>query len=234
VRDTGVGIPADRQVAIFEAFEQADTQAARVVGGVGLGLAISRRLAQAMGGEIALSSRVGEGSRFTLSLPCRPAPGSIVAPSPSALSSAAPRRVLLAEDNATIAILLTRMLGRLGHDVHHVTDGRAAIAAARTMRFDIAVFDLRMPDVDGIDAACAIRRDTPDDPLPVLVLTAEAIGGQAEVKRHPEIADCLAKPIDWKALEASIQRHARCPVTSRGASTGERRGIAPIQRAANG
>jgi hypothetical protein len=161
VADTGIGVPQDRQSAIFEAFTQADGSTARSHGGTGLGLTISRRFVEMMGGRLWLESLPQRGStfHFTLKIGVRPQaaePVRIVAPA-AAPAPAAALNILLAEDNRVNQFLTVRLLEKEGHRVEVVVNGRAALAALDDDDFDLALMDLQMPEMDGFETTAIIR-----------------------------------------------------------------------------
>ncbi len=208
VSDTGPGIDPARQAHIFEPFEQAETATTRNYGGTGLGLTICKRLVEGMGGRLALDSTPGAGSRFTLDLPLpatAPAEAQEV-PAPEAdLGHGRALAILVAEDNAVNALLLRTMLEREGHSVQVVADGASAIAAAQAQRFDVAIFDMHMPGVDGLTATRRIRGGEAQDPnLPVVALTADVVGENRERYHDAGLSAFLTKPIDWAELGRTL------------------------------
>ena len=211
VADTGIGVPPDRQAAIFDAFTQADGSTARSHGGTGLGLTISRRLVDMMGGRLSLASEPGRGStfHFTVRVGVRAAPiedavapGAIGNPVPTAL------RILLAEDNRVNQFLAVRLLEKAGHQVETAANGRAAIAALEQNRFDLALMDLQMPEMDGLEATARIRERERGSGahLPIIALTANAMVGDRERCLQAGMDGYLSKPIDSERLLAEIQR----------------------------
>ena len=187
VRDSGIGIPEERQQQIFQAFRQADSSTSRQYGGTGLGLTISRHLAQAMEGDILLSSEVGRGSTFSLHLPLHE--GQATAPQPAgqkkAPSPALNGRVLLAEDNTVNQKIAERMLERLGLTVTTVANGEQAITEVLAHDYDLVLMDVNMPVMDGLTATARIRDLGSDkNSIPIIALTANAM---AEDRRR-----CLA------------------------------------------
>ena len=155
VRDTGIGIPADRLEAIFESFQQVDTGLARTYPGLGLGLALARKLASLMGGSIAVVSTVGAGSTFTVRLPLRQPTAE---PAPMPVRTGAGPVILVVEDNPVNLTVLRHTLERRQVEVHCAESGRAAIEAATHRKFDLVLMDLQMPEMDGLKATAALRR----------------------------------------------------------------------------
>ncbi|WP_158638008.1 PAS domain S-box protein [Sphingomonas ginsenosidivorax] len=223
VRDTGIGIAPDRQSAIFEEFVQADHSITRRYGGTGLGLAISNRLATLMGGRILVDSVVGQGTAVTLMLPAAiartqptPTPDSSTPPH----TSAAPSRVLLAEDHEVNQLLVRAMLAHGGHSVVLVQDGQAAVDAVRESvaagtPFDLVLMDMQMPVMDGLAATRAIRAAEPAGQrrLPIVALTANAFAADLDSCRAAGMDDHVAKPVSMEALLAAVDRWSR-PATT--------------------
>jgi signal transduction histidine kinase/CheY-like chemotaxis protein len=212
VADTGIGVPPDRQAAIFEAFTQADGSTARSHGGTGLGLTISRRLVEMMGGRLWLESPPGRGATFHFTVRIRVRPRA-VAPAPAATrEDATPPhgalRILLAEDNRVNRFLAVRLLEKEGHHVQTAANGRAAIDALEHDRFDLALMDLQMPEMDGFEATTIIRereRETGGH-LPIIALTANAMVGDQERCLAAGMDGYVSKPIDLNKLMSEIRR----------------------------
>ena len=178
VRDTGIGIPPDRLVAVFDAFRQLESGLSRSYNGLGLGLSLVQKLTSLMGGSVTVESEAGKGSLFTVSIPLElPADGGISpGRSPAAPPEASTRngksRVLFVDDNAVAQRIVTHILGRAGYRVVCASSGKAAIELAAQQPFDLILVDLQMPEMDGF-ATSAIIRDLPGyRSTPVVALTA--------------------------------------------------------------
>jgi len=214
VQDTGIGVPAERQVDIFAPFTQADASTTRRYGGTGLGLAIASSLIEAMRGKIWLESDEGVGStfHFTITLPRAEQAGSessqaeltllLEGASAPAAQAQACRRVLVAEDTPANQKLLKLLLERRGHSVVVAEDGQAAVRLAIEKPFDIILMDVQMPVMNGFQATQAIRSQ-PDERLqavPIVALTAHALRGDEERCLAAGMTAYLPKPIDSSRL----------------------------------
>jgi len=216
VRDTGIGIPPDRLMTLFDPFVQAESSTTRRFGGSGLGLAISQRLVQAMGGRIQVESTLGEGTSFTilLSLQQGEAPISTAnANTPRQLSG----RVLVAEDHPVNQLVIERLLRSWGLEVELTADGQAAVEAVQRstwhQHFDVILLDLYMPRMDGRTACRRIRELTgpPDEKIPIFALTA-SIGPEVERACYEAgMDDVLSKPIQQDVLFAALSQVLAAP-----------------------
>ncbi len=206
VTDTGPGLTEEACSLLFRKFSQVDASSTRRHGGTGLGLAICKGLAEAMGGDISVESRPGEGSTFRVDLPCP------VALTPELVTAAvidedqgalmADVRVLAVDDNPANRELISRMLGLLGASCTVAAGGEAGIEAARTAVFDVILMDLRMPGVDGRQAAEAIRTGGgPNDCTPILAFTADA----ADLTAGRPFDGVLDKPLTMAGLVGALQ-----------------------------
>ncbi|MBO9714274.1 ATP-binding protein [Sphingomonas sp.] len=216
VIDTGIGIPLDRQPAVFGEFVQADASTQRRYGGTGLGLTISSQLAALMGGELTLESVPDHGTTMILRLPFVPAGGggTIRTPMFGETVATRPLRVLLAEDHDVNQALMEAMLSRLGHRATIVGDGalavEAVVRAGRTDEpFDIVLMDMQMPVMNGLDATRAIRDAGFDAAaLPIVALTANAYADDIAACLSAGMQAHLAKPLDLAQLDKALHRWA--------------------------
>ncbi|MCP5284553.1 MAG: response regulator [Burkholderiaceae bacterium] len=209
VRDTGIGMDDTVCARLFQRFSQGESGIARRFGGTGLGLEISRRLARAMGGDITVHSRAGEGSEFTVHLPLQPCPA------PAAERGQAPRTapgqalgVLVVDDQAVNRLLLRKLLERMGHKVREAADGQAAIDAVGAQRPDLVFMDLHMPGVDGLAATRAIRTlPAPAGQVPVVAVTADAYTHTRDRLLAGGMDGFLGKPLNLSDLQSVLQAH---------------------------
>ncbi|CAK9051888.1 Autoinducer 2 sensor kinase/phosphatase LuxQ, partial [Durusdinium trenchii] len=218
VRDTGIGIPGDALAHIFDAFTQADSSTARLYGGSGLGLTISKQLAERLGGSLELVSLEGVGTEVMVTLPLRLASQLQI----DALNKAAPlnegatgkttalmlnKHVLVVEDNDINAQVTEQMLKKLGFKATVVSDGEQALAHWQ-QGFDLILMDCNMPRMDGYQATREIRKLERDGQshIPIVALTANAMQEEREKCLSSGMDDYLAKPIRLHQLEAALKR----------------------------
>ena len=219
VRDTGIGIAQKDLAGIFESFTQADVTTARRYGGSGLGLAITRQLVELMGGEISVTSTLGEGSTFTITLPvvvadeAKPSPAAVEAAAASTTPERDSLRILVAEDNKINQILVRSMLERVGADIQIAENGNEAIRAVEASfsadgePFDLVLMDLQMPELDGLGATRALRASGfGADRLPIVALTANAYSEDVAICLEAGMQDHLSKPLTMQALSGVIDR----------------------------
>jgi signal transduction histidine kinase len=213
VKDTGIGIPADKLPRLFEPFYQVDNSLERSHGGLGIGLALARRVVELHGGTL-LARSEGEhrGSEFVARLPLRP---SLPECTPIAIEtnrdsrSTAPLRILVADDNHDAADSLAVMLRLEGHDVRAAYDGAEALAVAQSFPADVMVLDVGMPKVNGYEAAARVRQQPWGRDVVLIALTG---WGQDDDKRRSREAGFdhhLVKPVDLAELHALLT--LRCP-----------------------
>ncbi|HXH13552.1 MAG TPA: GAF domain-containing protein [Alphaproteobacteria bacterium] len=210
VRDTGIGIPADKHQFIFEPFTQSDGSTTRQYGGTGLGLAICKQLVEMMGGRLWMESEVGRGSTFYVAIPFRcqdqpvaPPPPAAVAPAQTELRSL---RILVAEDNSVNQRLVTRMLEKHGHRVVIVDTGKAALEALERQPFDVVLMDVQMPVMDGFEATSLIRQGEQGTGghLPIIAMTAHAMKGDQQRCLAAGMDAYVSKPLRMADLYAAI------------------------------
>ncbi len=230
VTDTGVGIAAEKQKLIFDAFSQADGSTARKFGGTGLGLSICSRLVELMGGKIWVESTLGHGSAFHFTATMSEARmskygamGNVVFVVPAVESNSAvplihqtaakgakKLRVLMAEDNAVNQKIACSVLEKQGHHVTQAWDGRQALAALDQAHFDVVLMDVQMPEMDGFEATAAIRereRDTGRH-LPIIAMTAHAMEGDRERCLAAGMDSYISKPIKVPELIELLEKVA--------------------------
>jgi signal transduction histidine kinase/CheY-like chemotaxis protein len=208
VEDTGVGIPPEERARIFQPFEQAEPGRRRE-SGVGLGLAISQELAHLMGGEITVDARPGGGSRFCfrVTLPVLPEQHGVAPAGLRVVGYVGPRqRILVADDQAENRELLRQMLEPLGFEVTLAADGRQAIAAARAQPPALVLMDLRMPDMDGFEAAAAIHERPGLESVPVVAASASGADLARAGADPARFQVCLGKPFQIEELLDILQR----------------------------
>jgi PAS domain S-box-containing protein len=213
VEDSGIGISPDDQPRLFTAFEQADGSTTRKYGGTGLGLAISKRLVQMMDGEIGVDSASGQGSTFWFTVRLRKT--TFVASTQDAFGTnhAAERElvaryagtsILLAEDEPINQEVCRALLEDVGLVVDLANDGLEAVQQARRKRYDLILMDMQMPNLNGIDAAQAIRTDSLNAATPILALTANAFAEDKARCLAAGMNDHIAKPVEPTRLFESI------------------------------
>lgn len=212
VQDTGIGITPEQQERLFTAFEQADSSKTRKYGGPGLGLAISKRLAELMGGAVGVESVVGQGSLFwfTVRLDKEPVaamvtPNPVQEPAETRLKRQfAGARVLLVEDERINREVARSMLKHVGLRVTLAEDGIQAVDQARTQVFDLILMDLLMPNLDGLEATRLIRALPAYAEVPILALTANVFEDDRNLCLEAGMNEHISKPVNPQALYAML------------------------------
>jgi signal transduction histidine kinase/ligand-binding sensor domain-containing protein/CheY-like chemotaxis protein len=225
VRDTGIGIPADKLGRLFKSFTQVDSSTTRKYGGTGLGLVISEKLVKLMGGGIKVSSVEGEGSTFSFTIrthPGRqaldaegmPAPGKTFVKGLTAqdkLSADFARRypldILVAEDNAINQQLIQQILVRLGYQPSIVENGIEAVSAMNKRSYTLVLMDMQMPEMDGLEATRVIRHSPMLQPI-IIALTANSMKGDEESCLKAGMNDYLSKPLQLETLIKMLEKWA--------------------------
>jgi PAS domain S-box-containing protein len=214
VRDTGIGIPADKQAILFQKFMQVDTSTTRQYGGTGLGLAISKQLSHLMGGEIGVTSVAGQGSEFWFTARLARAAGARPDTQPPADLHGA--HILVVDDNATHREVLTTQLRAWGGRVEAAPDGLGALqvlmrAVAAGDPFQTAILDMQMPGMDGATLAWAIRANTTLKAIRLILLTSLGQPGGSSPLADLGFAACLTKPARKAELLQSLSQPATGP-----------------------
>jgi signal transduction histidine kinase/DNA-binding response OmpR family regulator len=216
VTDTGIGIPPEGIKDLFQDFSQADTSISRRFGGSGLGLSICKRLIEQMGGEISVVSAPGQGStfRFSLALPITEGVALIGHDEPEPAfpdlhahiaGLGRPLRVLVADDNATNRLVAAKMLKEFDVQIATACDGAEAVAAATRFDYDVILMDMRMPEMDGLQATRTIRsRGGKLAGVAIVAFTANAYLDDMNACRDAGMNGFVAKPVRKKELVAAI------------------------------
>ncbi len=204
VRDHGIGMTPEQVAKLFEAFTQAEKSTSRRFGGTGLGLAISRHFCRMMGGDITVTSAVGDGSTFRVTVPMSVDAAAPVASDPaSADVDPAAKVILVIDDDAAARTLLQRHLTKAGYRVEEAADGRSGLDLARTRQPNAITLDVMMPGMDGWAVLAALRADPATEGIPVIMAT---ILDEQHMGMALGAADYLTKPIDRTRLIAAVER----------------------------
>ncbi len=209
VWDEGIGIEEKELERLFDPFEQVGQTKAQKPEGTGLGLAISKRLVEAHGGDLTVESKIGDGSRFSVSLPGMVAAHSMkvkLKKERAAGKDDAPKRcgdILVVEDNEINIKLITAVLERLGYSLHFEKLGKDGVRAALDMKFDLILMDIQLPDISGVEAMEKIREKA-EEKIPIIALTAYAMKGDEERLLSEGFDGYVSKPIDINHLREII------------------------------
>jgi signal transduction histidine kinase/HPt (histidine-containing phosphotransfer) domain-containing protein len=244
VKDTGIGIPAEKMGRLFKTFSQVDASTTRRYGGTGLGLTISKQLAELMGGVVGVESRSGEGSTFWFTaMLAKPASGPLVDPvaggdamrlsAPETAAAAAAgqyveqcaasgARILVAEDNEVNQMIIRELLKRSGYGCLFVTNGVQAVSEAKRQAYDVILMDCQMPELDGMEATRLIRQYEAQRPkrphVQIIALTAHALTGDRARCLEAGMDGYLTKPLQAHdldvALKAALKTTGTTPVAA--------------------
>jgi signal transduction histidine kinase/CheY-like chemotaxis protein len=205
VTDTGIGIPAGKREQLFEAFTQLDPSYSKRFAGAGLGLAISKKLVELMGGEIMVASEPGKGSTFTFTVRFKEAEHEGTEPDHLTLSDIPRMAVLLAEDNPVNRLFLRRALDKAGHEVTEAENGREVLERLLERDFDMILMDIQMPEMDGVETAKRIRSGNHGKAcIPIIALTAYAMKGDREKFLASGMDGYVTKPVDFGELARTM------------------------------
>ncbi|MBI1747394.1 MAG: response regulator [Acidobacteria bacterium] len=223
VTDTGIGIPPEARALLFKCFSQADSSTTRRYGGTGLGLAISKELAKLMGGEIDVESKPGQGSTFWFTARLEKQPV-CAQPALGARSELGGLRVLIVDDNAANRSILHHQITPWGTKNDCAEDAMSALAllhaaAGRGEPYDVAILDMQMPGMDGIELARSIKADPAIAPVRLIMLTSLGVRGQAQQARQVGVAAYLTKPARQSQLYECIATVMGLPPVSPSVST---------------
>lgn len=217
VRDTGIGIPQNDIKSIFEPFNQLDRKTSRRYEGTGLGLPISKRLVELLGGKITIQSKVGQGSTFTIELPVqaiwRKGRDKVAPPKSQEQKSAKKRnakrdwQILVVDDDTSTKEAMRFLLENSGYQVEFVHDGPSAINTAQYLRPDLILLDIMMPGMDGYQVARTLKAQKHLSRIPLVALTARAMNEDREKARDAGFDDFLTKPFAMDDFFNMVKRH---------------------------
>jgi CheY-like chemotaxis protein/nitrogen-specific signal transduction histidine kinase len=205
--DSGIGMTQAELRRLFRPFAQASAEVARRYGGAGLGLTFVRRIARAMGGDLKVGSRKGEGSTFRMTVLAEPVADNRPATTPAGARPAAPLKLLCAEDNPYARVVMNTMLGELGHHVDFVDSGEAAVAAASRKSYDAVLMDVALPAIDGLEATRRIRAlPGAAGRVPIIGISGRTRSDDAEAARAAGMDAYLMKPVSPEKLAEALSK----------------------------
>jgi len=208
VSDTGIGIPADKLDHVFEEFSQADSSTTRNYGGTGLGLPISRRFCQLLGGDLTVSSKAGEGSTFTMQVPAL-LPGATPVRADAEMEalrvSGAGRNILVIDDDPEARDIVERFLRKDGFEVATASSGEEGLRLAHELQPAVITLDVMMPDMDGWSVLRALKADPVLHDIPVVMLT---MADDKNMGYSLGATSYLAKPVDRDQLHQTLARYS--------------------------
>jgi two-component system CheB/CheR fusion protein len=208
VRDTGIGIAPDTLPLIFKLFMQAERSLDRAQGGLGVGLTLVQKLVEMHGGTVeAISAGPGQGSEFTVRLPSE-SPQAVVVPpqGPAIAAPAPPRRVLVVDDNADAADIISMLLTHDGHQVRTAYTGTAALAATKGFTPDFVLLDVGLPDMDGYTVARTLRRRKKFEKVCIVAFTGYGQESDRQKAGAAGFDEHLVKPVEYARLQELLSR----------------------------
>ena len=229
VRDSGIGIPEEKQRLLFNSFQQMESSTARKYGGTGLGLAISKQLVTLMGGEIGVSSTAGQGSCFWFEVPyviAADIQAKPIADSKKELNETTPillkthNRILLAEDNPINQVIAVAMLESIGlKEIDTAENGQQAIRKLTQKDYDLVLMDVQMPECDGLEACRHIRgtqsqkgmEAVRNPQIPIIALTANTMPADIEECLQAGMNSHIGKPLDTRTLIIELNKWLQKP-----------------------
>ncbi len=216
IQDTGIGIAPEKQETVFQSFSQADMSTEREYGGTGLGLTISKKLVELLGGEITLESIPGEGTIFTIKIPFRitkedifteeSVAGLLLPLNETSVSKSKKLRILLAEDNRINQTLVSVLLSEMSLDCDIAGNGKEALERLAVAKYDLLLLDIQMPVMDGLETIKYIRMNNDLKNIYVIALTANAMVGDEEKFLDAGCNDYISKPIDRELFKKKINK----------------------------
>ena len=208
--DTGVGMTPEQMGRLFQSFSQADASTSKKYGGTGLGLALSRKFCQLMGGDLTVSSEFGKGSTFTVTIPAEvidtTSDTPVVIQNQMQSTSGSGPLVLVIDDDTTVLDLLVRTLGRDGFRVETATDGISGLEKARQLKPSVITLDVMMPGTDGWTVLAGLKDDPATMDIPVIMVS---IVDEKGLGFSLGAAEYLTKPLDFNRLSSVVSRHAK-------------------------
>ena len=212
VKDTGIGIAESAIKDLFQPFKQVSTGNARAYGGTGLGLSISRQLVRLMGGDIGVSSELGQGSEFwfTVKLTRVETQVPVVSSPDQTMSQGVGQRILLVEDNLINQKIAQAMLKKLGYEVDTVANGKEAVEQLQLVQYPLVLMDCQMPVMDGYEATRVIRSGLEgrilDPHVPILALTANVVQEDKDACFASGMNEFISKPVNLQTLNQALNK----------------------------
>lgn len=207
VRDSGVGVVPEAQERIFDQFSQADASTTTRFGGTGLGLAIVKQLTEAMNGKVSMTSTIGEGSEFVVQFPVQEAPTVDEVSGPDQVALIFNKKILVVDDNRVNRLVVSKMLEPMECEIKTAANGIEAIELEEAWSPDLILMDVRMPEMDGLEATRTIRakeRDLGTTTLPIIGLSANAMSEHRDAGMSAGMSGYLSKPIKKAALAEAL------------------------------